>query len=254
MFRLNTARLSADNLHAHKRIVKMLISIILIFALFGLPGQIMWLIPVVTKIENDSNYFSILSLVDIFNSMYCVLNPVLFFTYNNECYERLKKFLASVFFCCGYHWEISSQTGTRHEAVTTLLKSRASDSQDTSGSDGPRADSRYAPAIPKNLLDKLHESSAKDREQHMVPAAIYLSLTGLYTPVGSCHGNGLDKSTQGSSQVIKVAADDKEIFRGSFVELLRTRNLSNDLMKRLDESPETAIVEEGLPNTDQDKL
>ncbi len=243
MFRVGTARLSDDNLHAHRRIVKMLISIILFFALFGLPGQIMWLLPVVTKISNDSDYFSILSLVDIFNYMYCVLNPVLFFTFNNECHERLKKLLASVFFCCGYRWE--TQTGTRREGVTTLLpRSRASDSQDTSGSDGPRIDPKYAP---KYLLEKLDENSVKDNKDRTVPAAIFSTLTGLYAPLVSFHGNDVDRSP---SQVIKVAGDE-EIFRGSFVELLRSRNISNDLMKRLDESPETAILEEGVAEGDR---
>lgn len=256
MFRLNVARLSEETLHAHKRIVKMLISIIFIFALFGLPGQIMWLLPVVTKIEDDSDYFPILSLIDIFNYMYCVLNPVLFFTYNNECYEKLRKFLGSVFYCCGYHCEIASPTRTLREGTTLLPNSRASDSQDTSGSDGTRVDSRYTPAIPKYLLEKLDENSTKamyadDSKQQSVPMALFSSITGLYMPVVGFHSNGVDRRIHGSSQVIKVAGDE-EIFRGSFVELLRTRNLSNDLMRRLDESPETAIIEEEV--CDRDKV
>ena len=247
MFRLNCARLSEETLHAHKRIVKMLISIIFIFALFGLPGQIMWLLPVVTKMDVN---FPILLLIDFFNYMYCVLNPVLFFTYNKECYEKLRKFLASVFYCCGYHCEISSPTRTLREGTTLLPNSRASDSQDTSGSDGTRVDSRYAPAMPKYLLEKLDENSTKtmyddDDKQRSVPVALFSSITGLYTPVAGCHSNGVDRRIHDSSQVIKVAGDE-EIFRGSFVELLRTRNLSNDLMRRLDESPETAIVEEEI--------
>lgn len=253
MFRLNCARLSEDNLLAHKRIVKMLIFIILIFALFGLPGQIMWLLPVIhSNIDNNADYLPILSLVDIFNYMYCVLNPVLFFTYNNECNDKLKKFLASVFFCCGYRWEISSPTGIRREAVATLLPaSRTSDSQDTSNSDGPKIDPRYAPAIPKYLLEKPDENSAKalfdEDRQHSVPIALFSTLTGLYTPVVSFHGNnGVVRKNEDSSQVLKVAGDE-EIFRESFVELLRT----NDLMKRLDESPETAILEEGVGVKDQ---
>lgn len=256
MFRVNCARLSEDNLYAHKRIVKMLLFIIIIFALFGLPGQIMWLLPVVTEVNYDSEYSSILSLVDTLNFMYCVLNPVLFFTYNSECFDRLKKFLASVFSCCvKYHWEISSPTGTsRHEAVTNLLPaSRTSYSQDTSGSDAPRVDSRYAPALPKGLLAKLDEGSPKgtadkDGKQRTVPDALYSSFTGLYTPVVSCHGSGVERRTKSSSKIVKVAGDE-EIFRGSFVELLRTRNISNDLMKCLEESPETAIVEEGVLET-----
>ena len=247
MFRVNTARLSADNLHAHRRIVKMLISIIIIFALFGLPGQIMWLLPVLTKIEYNSDYFAILSLVDIFNYMYCVLNPVLFFTYNNECYERVRKFLASVFSCCGYHWEISTQTGARHDAVATLLPaSRTSDSQNSSGSDGARLDPKYAPAIPKCMLEKLDENSIKDPN---APTGLFSTFTGFYAPAVRCNGTGVDRKSQGSTRVIKVAGDD-EIFRGSFVELLRARNLSNDLKRRLDESPETAILEEGVAKKD----
>lgn len=255
MFRVNCARLSEDNLRAHKRIVKMLIFIIIIFALFGLPGQIMWLLPVINdNINNNTDYFAILSLVDIFNYMYCVLNPVLFFTYNNECNDKLKTFLASVCCCCGYRWEISSPTGNRREAVATLLPaSRASDSQDTSNSDGSKIDPRYAPAIPKYLLERLDEKSAKalfDKDsQHSVPVALFSTLTGLYTPVVSFHGNNSEVSkSEGASQVLKVAGDD-EIFRGSFVELLRT----NDLMRRLDESPETAILEEGVCVKDQNK-
>ena len=247
MFRLNTARLSADNLHAHRRIVKMLISIILIFALFGLPGQIMWLLPVVTKIGDESDYFPILSLIDIFNYMYCVLNPVLFFTYNNECYERVRKFLASVFSCCGYHWEISARTGARNDGVATLLPaSRTSDSHNSSGSDGARIDPKYAPALPKYVLDKFDENPTKDP----IPSSrMFSTFTGLYTPVANCSGIGVDRKTRGSSQVIKVAGDE-EIFRGSFVELLRAKSLSNDLIKRLDESPETAILEEGVAKKD----
>ncbi|XP_028392922.1 neuropeptide Y receptor type 6-like isoform X1 [Dendronephthya gigantea] len=255
MFRVNCARLSDDNLQAHKRIVKMLLFIIVIFALFGLPGQIMWLLPAITEIKDDSDYLSIRSLVDIFNFMYCVLNPVLFFTYNKECFDRLKKFLASLFSCCvKYHWEISSPIGTsRHDAVTNLLPaSRTSYSQDTSGSDAPRADSRYAPALPKCLLAKLDEGSSKgtaDKVDKQVPDALYSSLTGLYTPVVSCHGSSdVEKRTKSSSQIVKVAGDE-EIFRGSFVELLRTRNITNDLMKCLEQSPETAIVEEGVLET-----
>ena len=84
-----------------------------------------------------------------------------------------------------------------------------------------------------------------DDKQRSVPVALFSSITGLYTPVAGCHSNGVDRRIHDSSQVIKVAGDE-EIFRGSFVELLRTRNLSNDLMRRLDESPETAIVEEEI--------
>ena len=255
MFRLNCARLSEDNLQAHRRIVKMLIFIIIIFALFGLPGQIMWLIPVMVKTNHDSDYFSILSLVDIFNYMYCVLNPVLFFAYNNECYDRLKNLLASLFFCCGYRWEISSQIGVRREATTLLPASRASDSQDTSGSDGTRVDSRYAPAVPKYLQAKRHENAMKgiSNKPNSVPAALYSTITGLYTPAVGYHGNCVDKGTHSPSQIIKVA-DNEEIFRGSFVELLRTRTLSNDLIQRLEESPETAIIEEGVPESKQSIL
>ena len=258
MFRLNCARLSEETLHAHKRIVKMLISIIFIFALFGLPGQIMWLLPITTKIKDVPNYFSILSLVDIFNYMYCVLNPVIFFTYNNECYDKLRKFLASVFYCCGYHCEISSPTRTLREGTTLLPNSRASDSQETSGSDGTRVDSRYAPAMPKYLLEKLDENSTKamcadDSKLASVPPTLFSNISGLYAPVVGCHSYGVDRRIHGSSQVIKVAGDE-EIFRGSFIELLRTKNLNNDLMKRLDESPETAIVEEEAYDTDSDKV
>jgi hypothetical protein len=245
MFRSNTAKLSADNLHAHRKIVKMLIAIILIFALFGLPGQIMWLL----LIDNNSGYFPILSLVDIFSYMYCVLNPVLFFAYNNECYERVRKAFASVFVCCGYHWEVSTQTGTRQEAITTLLAgSRTSDSQNSSGSDAaPRIDPKYAPAIPKYLLEKLDKNSIKEGKDR--PVENCSTFKGMYTPVVTCHGNGVDRKTPGLSQVVKVAGDE-EIFRGSFVELLRSRNVSNDLVKRLDESPETAILEEETPSKD----
>lgn len=250
MFRVNTARLSQDNLHAHKRIVKMLISIIIIFALFGLPGQIMWLLPVVTTIDNNSNYYSILSLVDIFNYMYCVLNPVLFFAYNSECYQKLKKCLSPVFSCCGCSWESSSQIRGFREAGTTLLPpSRTSDSQDTSGSDGVRVDPKFAPTTPEYLREKLDESTT-DRKQHNVPTALISTLAGLYAPFFGGHADGFDGVTQAPSQGFQLGGDEK-IFRGSFVELLRAKNLNNDLFRRLEESPETAIVEQGGTEEDQ---
>lgn len=255
LFRANSAKLSEESVHAHRRIVKMLVFIVLIFAIFGLPGQIMWLLPVVAGIEHDLSYSRILSLIDIFPFMYCVLNPLLFFTYNIECRERLKKFVSTVFFCCGYHWRkshrLSSPTRLQTDAVTTLLPaSRTSDSQDTSQSDGPRIDPRYAPAIPKYLLDKLQGNSQKDSnvdvKQSSVRHGLLSTLAVLYGSDTDFHSNATPSDSRQSMFHVLSSAKDKELFRGSFVELLRTGNVNNDLMRHLEASPETAIVEENI--------
>ena len=233
----------------------MLVVIVLIFALFGLPGQIMWLLPVFTDVDDNPNYSSIRSLVDIFPSMYCVLNPVVFFTYNIECHEKLKKFLSSTFFCCRYHWQVShalsSTIGSRNDAVVTLLPAtRISDSQDTSHSEGPKSDP-YATAVPQHLLDKHKKhNSGKGANSNklgngIVPLALFSTLNGLYGQDTHKQSITSDPPSHRFSHLLG-AAGDKDLFRGSFVELLRTRNLNNDLMKHLDASPETAIIEESI--------
>lgn len=233
----------------------MLVVIVLIFALFGLPGQIMWLLSVFTDVDEARNYGSILSLVDIFPSMYCVLNPVVFFTYNIECHEKLKKFLSSTFVCCRYHWKgsrgLSSTIGTRNDAVVTLLPTtRISDSQDTSHSDGPRSDP-YATAVPQYLLNKHKEdNSGKEANSYKlrhgpVPLALLSTLNVLCAHDTHRQSKSSDPPSHRLSHLLATAGD-KELFCGSFVELLRTRSLNNDLMKHLDASPETAIIEESI--------
>lgn len=257
---MNYAKTSTDSLHAHKRIVKMLVFIVLIFALFGLPGQIMWLLPIFIKIDTHSSYFSILSLVDIFPFMYCVLNPVLFFTYNIECYENIKKLFSSSFFCHQYHWQgsrhLSSTTRERTDAAVTLLPTtRISESQDNSQSDGPKFDP-YATAIPKYLLEKHNERDvAKDLDSTSgevkqcngsVSHTIEPTFKELYSSDSHLHGKADVFNSRQSVPHVLGDAVNKELFRESFVELLKTRNLNSDLARHLEASPETAIVEESI--------
>lgn len=224
--------------------MKMLIVIIFVFALFGLPGQVMWLLPVFTNVHAYEHYMAVLSLVDVFNYMYCVLNPLIFFTYNKECYDLLMKLLAPL--VCR-DWDMSSPVGVRREAAVNLLTiSRASDSQDTNGSDVMRIDPKCAPAFPKYILERLDENPIKgdfemESNQHSVPFALYSSLSGICAPVFGRHGNS-DEQPKKPEDLMKVTKDE-ESFSENFIELFRSENVSSDLIQRLNDSPETAIVD-----------
>lgn len=73
----------------HNRILRMLVAYVIVFAVFLLPHQVMWLVRDFGKGEEKLYFKDILNVVLVFTYSVTIINPVMFFIYNPEFVRHL---------------------------------------------------------------------------------------------------------------------------------------------------------------------
>ena len=81
-YRENYAIINAAILERHNNVVRMLISIVAVFAIFWFPGQLAWM--VITFSNDDEKWETLLEVSELFVFVNSALNPVIFFIFNGE--------------------------------------------------------------------------------------------------------------------------------------------------------------------------
>lgn len=88
IYRANFAILNASLVTRNRNVVRMLVCIVVVFAIFWLPGQLSWLVETFSEHSDKWNTLKEVSSLFIFaNSAF---NPLIFFYYNDE--YRIKGF------------------------------------------------------------------------------------------------------------------------------------------------------------------
>lgn len=82
LYRENYAIINATILARHNNVVRMLIAIVAVFAIFWFPGQLAWL--VYTFSSSDEKWIRLLQVSELFVFANSALNPLIFFIYNGE--------------------------------------------------------------------------------------------------------------------------------------------------------------------------
>lgn len=86
------AIINATILERHNNVVRMLISIVVVFAVFWFPGQLAWI--VLTFSSGSQKWTTLLEVSDMFVFANSALNPLIFFIYNGEySFGKLGHFL-----------------------------------------------------------------------------------------------------------------------------------------------------------------
>ena len=81
-YRENCAIMDSSILVRHQNVVRMLICIVAVFAIFWFPGQLAWLI--LTFSEGSEKWNTLLEISQLFIFANSALNPLIFFAYNKE--------------------------------------------------------------------------------------------------------------------------------------------------------------------------
>ena len=82
LYRENYAIINATILERHNNVVRMLISIVAVFAIFWFPGQLAWI--VITFSNHGDKWKTLLEVSELFVFANSALNPLIFFIYNGE--------------------------------------------------------------------------------------------------------------------------------------------------------------------------
>ncbi|XP_028392939.1 neuropeptide Y receptor type 6-like isoform X2 [Dendronephthya gigantea] len=81
-YRENCAIINDVILERHNNVVRMLICIVVVFAVFWFPGQLAWI--AVTFSDGGEKWYRILEVSELFVFANSALNPLIFFVYNGE--------------------------------------------------------------------------------------------------------------------------------------------------------------------------
>lgn len=92
IYQENYAIINATILARHNNVVRMLICIVAVFAIFWFPGQLAWL--VLTFSNGGKKWLTLLEISELFSFTNSALNPLIFFLYNGEySFGKLGSFL-----------------------------------------------------------------------------------------------------------------------------------------------------------------